>query len=92
MATRRAIITVSGLVQGVSFRAYTHRTASQLDLTGYVRNMPDGRVEIMAEGEPGALERLIAWARTGPPAAEVEEVKAVYEEATGEFNSFHIRH
>ncbi len=62
---------VSGRVQGVYFRAETRSVASRYGLSGTVRNMPDGSVEIVAEGEHDALARLAAWARIGPPAAAV---------------------
>ncbi|MBO9663349.1 acylphosphatase [Dokdonella sp.] len=72
MATARFL--VSGLVQGVCFRASTQARARQLDLTGYARNLADGRVEVVASGDAQALARLEAWLHQGPPAAEVESV------------------
>lgn len=72
MATVRFL--VSGLVQGVYFRASTQARARQLDLTGYARNLADGRVEVVASGDAQALARLEAWLREGPPAAEVDSV------------------
>lgn len=65
---------VSGLVQGVSFRASTQARAQQLGLRGYAKNLADGRVEVVASGDAQALARLEAWLRQGPPAAEVESV------------------
>jgi acylphosphatase len=67
----RITMRVSGRVQGVYFRAETRSVASRYGLSGTVRNMPDGSVEIVAEGERDALARLAAWARIGPPAAAV---------------------
>ncbi len=88
--TRRVRITVRGTVQGVGFRMYTMREAERLGLGGYVRNLPDGSVEIVAEGEAGAVDRLIAWAKHGPAAAVVEGVNVVDGEPTGEYGSFSV--
>lgn len=74
MATRRLFI--SGRVQGVGFRYSLQREAERLGLAGWVRNRSDGSVEALAQGAPDALEALTAWARRGPPAARVAEVKA----------------
>lgn len=65
---------VSGLVQGVSFRYYTSVEARALGLTGYARNLRDGRVEVLAVGEPAQLDALGQWLERGPPAARVERV------------------
>lgn len=67
-------ITVSGRVQGVCYRAATQSTARRLGLCGTVRNLADGRVEIIAHGDSEALEQLVAWCWQGPPAARVTEV------------------
>ncbi len=67
---------VSGRVQGVFFRASTARQANRLGVTGWARNLPDGRVEVLASGEREALERFSAWLRRGPPAARVDELIA----------------
>lgn len=74
MAMQR--IFVSGRVQGVSYRDWTVRTAQRLHLTGWVRNHRDGRVEILAEGEEGAIGELVDACRQGPPLARVEDVSA----------------
>ncbi|MGN2249360.1 acylphosphatase [Frateuria sp. GZRe14] len=66
---------VSGRVQGVFYRASTRGQARQLDLTGHVRNLPDGRVEVVAHGSAEALDALERWLWQGPPAAEVEGVE-----------------
>ncbi|MCG5531435.1 acylphosphatase [Halorhodospira halochloris] len=65
---------VSGLVQGVCFRAYTQEKARQLGLSGYVRNLADGRVEVLASGDSAQLAELCQWLHQGPPAARVEQV------------------
>jgi acylphosphatase len=83
---------VSGRVQGVFFRAATARTAQALGVRGFARNLLDGTVEIVAEGEEESLERLLEWAHTGPSQARVGEVRAEWSETTGEFSGgFEIR-
>jgi acylphosphatase len=67
-------ILVFGKVQGVSFRFHTVEVASKLALKGFVRNLADGRVEIVAYGEPARVSELIEWAKKGPPAARVEKI------------------
>jgi acylphosphatase len=73
MACRRCI--VSGRVQGVFFRASTRSRARALGVTGYARNLADGRVEVLACGEAQAVESLCAWLAEGPPAARVSSVE-----------------
>lgn len=65
---------VAGRVQGVSFRAYTRREALRLGVAGWAKNLPDGRVEVVACGEAGAVEALCAWLWSGPPTARVTHV------------------
>ena len=65
---------VSGKVQGVFFRASTRERALDLGLSGRATNLPDGRVDVIAEGDAGALDALEAWLHQGPPAARVESV------------------
>ena len=65
---------VSGRVQGVFYRASTRQRAQELGCRGYARNLPDGRVEVLAVGEPDAVHALIQWLRQGPPAAHVMDV------------------
>ncbi len=65
---------VEGLVQGVFFRAETRAQAHSLGLTGWVRNLPDGRVEVWACGAPGTLDKLRSWLRRGPPQARVDKL------------------
>ena len=66
---------VSGRVQGVFYRASTRQRAQELGCRGYARNLVDGRVEVLAVGEPAAVHALIDWLRQGPPAAHVTDVK-----------------
>ncbi len=84
--------TVCGRVHGVFFRAFVETRAEELKLTGYVRNRPDGTVEVRAEGERQKLEKLVAYLKTGPPAARVEKVVAEWEPYTGEFAGFNVRY
>jgi len=87
----RARLLVSGRVQGVGYRASTRWAAKRIGgLTGWVRNLDDGRVEAVVEGPREKIEELIAWARQGPAAARVSDVDVTWEPATGEFPSFGI--
>jgi acylphosphatase len=86
----RAHIFVSGRVQGVFFRDHTRRWASSLGLTGWVRNVPDGRVEVLVEGDRDNIEGLISRLKLGPPLARVENVTVGWEEYSGEFPDFRI--
>jgi len=87
----RLHLVVSGRVQGVFFRGATVDEARSLGLTGWVRNRPDGRVEIVAEGRRASLEMLLAWAHRGPPAARVDQVEASWLEFHREFQTFAAR-
>ena len=71
----RRAITVTGRVQGVSFRWYTERRAAELGLTGWVRNHDDGSVRLEAQGPSGAVEELVAWLHQGPTHARVDDVR-----------------
>ena len=86
----RAHVVVTGRVQGVFFRAHTQREAALLGVTGWVKNLFDGRVEIMAEGEKDRVERLIAAVKQGPPHAYVEDAVVEWLEHEGEFEDFKI--
>lgn len=91
MANARAKIIVSGLVQGVFYRANAKSRAEELVLKGYAKNLPDGNVEIIAEGEKENIEKLVGWCRKGSEMSRVENVDVYYGEATDEFNFFEIR-
>ena len=88
--TLRAHVFISGRVQGVNFRWYTQRKAEELDLTGWVRNLWDHRVEAVFEGNEEAVRQAVAWCHTGQPPARVTHVEVTYSPATGEFNTFSI--
>ncbi len=88
----RVRLIIEGRVQGVFFRASTRATAVSLGIVGWVRNLPDGSVEVMAEGDSGSVEELIDWCHHGPPGAFVTAVHLERQTATGEFNSFDLRY
>jgi acylphosphatase len=87
----RVHIFLSGLVQGVFFRAYTREKAQELSLTGWVQNLPDGRLEAVFEGDREKIKKVVDWAKIGPPRAQVADLKVELEEYRGEFNTFQIR-
>ncbi len=92
MEERRAHLIIEGKVQGVFYRASARDTAVSLGLTGYVKNLPDGFVELVAEGSPEKLNMLIEWCKQGPVNARVTEVKAKISPSIGEFDNFHIEY
>ena len=87
----RARVIVRGIVQGVNYRWFTQRRASELGLTGYVRNAPDGSVHMLVEGEREKIEQLLDALRVGPSAAVVESVDAEWHAPSGEFERFEVR-
>ena len=82
---------LSGRVQGVFYRASTLEKAHHLGLVGWVMNLPDGRVEVWAEGPRYRLEKLVDWARNGPRLAKVSNIKIRWLKATGEFDTFRVK-
>lgn len=88
----RTHLFISGLVQGVFFRANTAQKAKQLGLTGWLKNLPDGRVEAVFEGEKEKINQIIEWAKEGPSSAQVNDVEVENEEYKDEFNNFEIRY
>jgi acylphosphatase len=92
MDPMRLKLKISGRVQGVCYRWYTRDTAAELGLTGWVRNLPDGTVELVAEGARGKLEQLLDCCRRGPDLARVSDIQTEWEDETGEFQEFSIRH
>lgn len=90
MATLRAHVFILGLVQGVFFRDWTLRQAQGKQLTGWVKNLFDGRVEAVFEGKEEKVREMVKICHQGPPAAIVEKVEVEWEEATQEFPSFKI--
>ena len=92
MAVKRAHLVIKGRVQGVFFRATTQDEAVRLGLTGWVRNLWNGDVEAMFEGEEETVKEMIAWCHHGPSYARVDKVEVKWDEATGEFQSFRVTH
>lgn len=82
---------ITGRVQGVSFRANAAAMAQRLGLAGWVRNLADGRVELVAQGEEKPLRSLLAWAHQGPSQARVEHVDARWSEAAQNLSGFNVR-
>ena len=82
---------ISGTVQGVGYRYATVRQAQHLGLNGWVRNLPDGRVEAIFEGDRALVEQMINWCHQGPPTARVQNIETTYERATG-LQGFATRH
>ena len=88
----RAHVLVGGRVQGVFFRSATQSEAWRWNVKGWVRNLPDGRVEAVFEGEREAVVKLIEFCQRGPPGARVKKVDVSWENYTGEFKDFRIRY
>ena len=87
----RAHVFISGWVQGVAFRYWTRGEAEKLGLTGWVRNLEDGQVEAVFEGEKEKVKEMIEKCKEGPYLSKVEEVKAEWGEAKGVLSGFEIR-
>jgi len=88
----RAHVFVRGFVQGVFFRHETRKAAYHHSVTGWVRNLRDGRVEAVFEGESMDVEAVITFCQRGPPGAFVKNVEVIWEEPTGEFRDFQVRY
>jgi len=90
MKSVRARVRVRGVVQGVNFRYSTLCSARTHQVTGWVRNLPDGDVEAVFEGREVEVRAMLEWCRSGPSAARVDELLIDWEEYRGEFESFEI--
>lgn len=90
MSNIRVRLIIEGRVQGVWFRDSTRREAIRLGVHGWVKNRPDGRVEVLAEGPQDKVKELMVWCHHGPTAARVSHVHEIPEEWVGEFDSFDI--
>lgn len=88
----RAHVRVSGRVQGVFFRSETRDKAVKLGITGWVRNLSDGRVEAVFEGEEERVKEIIEFCKRGPPGAKVTSVEVKWENYLGEFRDFKIKY
>lgn len=82
---------VAGQVQGVNFRSSTKAEADTLGLTGWVRNRPDGSVEVVMEGPRATVQQLVDWCQRGPVWARVEGLTVEWQAASGEFSEFEVR-
>ena len=85
-------VIVYGYVQGVFFRAFVSERATRLGLTGYVRNLPGGMVEVKAEGERKHLDQLISYLKVGPPSAKVGKVVTTWSEYSGNYSGFRVKY
>ena len=85
-------VIVEGLVQGVFFRDYTYKQALKLNISGYVRNLPDRTVEAMLQGEEKAVESMLTWLKQGSPRSQVEHLRVQDFDAEEQFSSFEIRY
>lgn len=91
METVRVRVCVTGIVQGVYFRASTQAEARRLGVTGWVRNRADGAVELEAQGSADAVDALVAWCRSGPPAARVSGIEVAPAQSIDGERSFEVR-
>ncbi len=91
MSRRQVRVTISGLVQGVGFRHSLLRQARKRDISGWVRNMTNGTVEALFQGEMDSIDDLIEWCRIGPVFAEVSEVHVIWQNREENLDSFEIR-
>lgn len=87
---KRAHVYISGRVQGVFFRDSTRKNAEKHNLTGWVKNLKDGRVEAVLEGEEDNIQQLIEWAREGPMMANVTDLEVEWSDYQEEFDNFKI--
>jgi len=88
----RAHVWVEGCVQGVFFRYETSKVARNFNVNGWVRNLPDSRVEAVFEGEKENVEEMVEFCRRGPPGAQVNDVEVKWEAYRGEFSGFEIKY
>lgn len=89
---KRIYILISGRVQGVFFRRFVMHNAVRLGINGYVKNLGDGKVEAVLEGNNKQVDELIELCKQGPIGSKVENVDTKEEKYKGEFNSFEVRH
>jgi len=92
MDTTRAHLLIEGRVQGVAYRAFTRNVATKLGIYGWVRNLHDGRVEVLFEGKRELIEQAIQTCRKGPAGSFVTHIDVRWEEYSAEFKGFEIRY
>ena len=90
MIQKRIHIFITGRVQGVFFRQSTRVMAIKNNVNGWIRNLDDGRVEIVAEGETQNIDNLVTWCKTGSANSRVDEFELLNEDSTGEFENFDV--
>jgi len=90
MKKLRGHFTIGGRVQGVCFRMYTQQEAARLGVTGWVRNLPDGRVAALFEGDKRVVDNMLAWCRQGPPYAYVDHVEVNWQPYVGDMTDFRV--
>lgn len=88
----RAQVIIHGIVQGVYFRASTREAAVRIGVGGWVRNLADGTVQALFEGEKKKVEEIVGWCHKGPPGARVDRVELAWETYKGEYKQFDIRY
>lgn len=88
----RAHVLVNGRVQGVFFRSKTKEEADNLDVKGWVRNLPDGKVEAVFEGEEESVKTMVSFCKAGPRGAEVTNIELTWENYTGKFTYFEVKY
>jgi acylphosphatase len=87
---KRVLLTISGKVQGVCFRRYSQQKAQELGLTGYAKNLDNGKVSILLQGGSGAVDRFIAWSDVGVPQSRVDDILVEEDEADDIYLDFSI--
>lgn len=92
MGSARVHLLIEGRVQGVFYRAFTRSVAMKLGLSGWVRNLYDGRVEAVLEGDKGLIEQAVVECKKGPPGSYVRDVEATWVEYSGDLRGFEIRY
>lgn len=88
----QAHVYISGFVQGVGYRQFVKSKAHELGLTGWAKNLPDGRVEAVFQGKRAKIEQMILLCRKGPMLSEVEDIVVEWEESIQEYQTFEIEH
>ena len=90
MSMQQALINITGKVQGVGFRYSAVHAAQKLNLKGYVRNLPDGRVEALVQGENPSILQFIEWCKEGPAHAKIDQIHTLWQEVVDSYESFEI--
>ena len=88
---KKVHVTISGLVQGIFFRHHAKVLARKLGLKGYVRNLSNGNVEVVAQGDSKNIEKLIDFLKKGPSGAKVDKIDIIEQKPTSEFTDFEVR-